>query len=94
MFGFDGAGDIYFADRDGSNFRRFIENKSGDLNDEGCVDISDVILDLRCALAMPIEPYQCLPCGDINKDGIIDISDVIMALRMALGLDPHQPCME
>jgi hypothetical protein len=28
MFGFDGAGDIYFADRDKSNFRRFIEYRS------------------------------------------------------------------
>jgi hypothetical protein len=89
MWGFDGAGEIYFADLDGSNFRRFIENKSGDLSNDGLVDISDVILDLRCALGLD----QCdNPCADINGDGKVDISDVILTLRMALGLDPLRQC--
>jgi hypothetical protein len=44
------VGDIYFAALDGSNFRRFIENKSGDLDKNGIVDISDVTLVLRIAL--------------------------------------------
>jgi len=89
MFGFDGAGDIYFAKLDKSNFRRFIENKSGDLSSDGVLDISDVILDLRCALGLD----QCdNPCADINVDGVVDISDVILTLRMALGLDPLRPC--
>ena len=56
--------------------------------------ISDVILVLRCALGLPIDPYQCMPCGDINKDGNVDISDVILTLRMALRLDPLKPCIE
>lgn len=64
----------------------------GDINNDGVVDISDVILDLRCALGLSIEPYQCLPCGDISGGGVVDISDVILTLRMALGLDPLQPC--
>src|SRR3990170_4351833 len=58
----------------------------GDLNNDGVVDISDVILDLRCALVLPIEPYQCLPCGDVSGDGKVDISDVILTLRKALQL--------
>ena len=94
MVGWDSAGEIYFADLDKTNFRRFIEDKAGDLNNDGPVDISDVILDLRCALGLPIAPYQCLPCGDINGGGIVDISDVILTLRMALGLDPLKPCTE
>jgi len=65
----------------------------GDLNVDGVVDISDVILVLRCALILPIDPYQCLPCGDISGEGSVDISDVILTLRMALGLDPLQPCL-
>ena len=64
----------------------------GDINDDGTVDISDVILDLRCALALPIDPYLCTPCGDINNDGGVDISDVILTLRKALQLDPPQLC--
>jgi hypothetical protein len=80
------VGDIYFADLDGSNFRRFIENKSGDLDKNGLVDISDVILVLRRALQL--DPQK--PCSDINN--IVDISDVILTLRIALGLDPLKPC--
>ncbi len=88
MFGFDGVGDIYFADLAGSNFRRFIENKSGDLDKNGIVDISDVILVLRRALQL--DPQK--PCSDINGDSAVDISDVILTLRLALGLDPVKTC--
>ncbi len=61
----------------------------GDINKDGFVDISDVILELRRALCISCPPP---PCSDINNDGIVDISDVILTLRMALGIDPLQPC--
>ena len=64
-------------------------NLLGDLNNDGVVDISDVILELRIALG--IDPQ--VPCSDINGDGIVDISDVILTLRMALGLDPLRLCI-
>lgn len=89
MFGFDGAGDIYFADLKGNNFRRFIENKSGDINNDGVPDISDVILVLRIALELDAEAA----CSDVNGDGSVDISDVILTLRMALGLDEWRACV-
>ena len=60
----------------------------GDINNDGAIDISDVILILR--MALQIDPIQ--PCSDLNNDGIVDISDVILTLRMALGLDPLKPC--
>jgi hypothetical protein len=63
-------------------------NLLGDLNNDGIVDISDVILELRIALG--IDPQ--VPCSDINGDGVVDISDVILTLRMALGLDEWQIC--
>lgn len=66
----------------------------GDLNNSGQVDISDVILVLRCSLGLPIEPYECLPCGNVNGEGSVDISDVILTLRMALGMDQLQACVE
>ena len=64
-------------------------NRLGDINTDGSVDISDVILDLRIALGLD-EPR---PCSDINGDGNVDISDVILTLRMALGLDELKQCM-
>jgi hypothetical protein len=60
----------------------------GDINKDGVVDISDVILELR--MALQIDPIQ--PCSDINNDGVVDISDVILTLRMALGLDQLKQC--
>jgi len=62
----------------------------GDMNGDGVVDISDVILELRIALALdPVEP-----CSNINGDTSVDISDVILTLRMALGLDPIRQCTQ
>lgn len=59
-----------------------------DINNDGQVDISDVILVLRIALGL--DPSA--PCSNINGDSTVDISDVILTLRMALGLDLKQPC--
>lgn len=60
----------------------------GDINKDGVIDISDVILVLR--IALKIDLIQ--PCSDINKDGFVDISDVILTLRMSLGLDSTKAC--
>ena len=60
----------------------------GDINGDGKVDISDVILVLRIALQLDPEAA----CSDINNDGRVDISDVILTLRMALGLDDPKIC--
>ncbi len=65
----------------------------GDINVDGKVDISDVILDLRLALCLDMA--LCLdpvPCSDVNSDGKDDILDVILKLRMALGLDLLKQC--
>ncbi len=55
----------------------------GDINGDGVVDISDVILALRMAIG--IDPCQ-LSLSDLNNDGVCDIQDVILILRKALGL--------
>jgi RHS repeat-associated protein len=60
----------------------------GDIDQDGTVDISDVILVLRCALELD----ECGLCADIDNDGDVDISDVILTLRVALGLDLIQDC--
>ena len=60
----------------------------GDMNNDGAIDISDVILVLRMALGLD----TLNPCADINNDGVVDISDVILTLRMALGLDQLKQC--
>jgi len=61
----------------------------GDLNGDGNIDISDVILVLRMSLGL--DPVS--ECSDINADVAVDISDVILTLRMALGLDELKLCI-
>jgi len=56
----------------------------GDINSDGDIDISDVILCLRIAIGL--DPVN-LETADMNNDGIVDISDVILILRKAIGLD-------
>ena len=56
----------------------------GDINGDGTIDISDVILCLRMAIGL--DPVN-LDLADMNNDGVIDISDVILVLRKAIGLD-------
>ncbi len=60
------------------------KGKKGDINGDGGVDISDVILCLRMAIELdPVNPSL----ADMNNDGTVDISDVILVLRKAIGLD-------
>lgn len=55
----------------------------GDIDGNGNVDISDVILCLRMAINLDTpEPDK----ADVNKDSVVDISDVIIILRISIGL--------
>jgi parallel beta-helix repeat protein len=86
----DNTGNIEDApvDADTSTIVEVLTAFMGDINKDGIIDISDVILELR--MALKLDPIQ--PCSDINNDGVVDISDVILTLRMALKIDPLQQC--
>ncbi|RLG10985.1 hypothetical protein DRN73_06460, partial [Candidatus Pacearchaeota archaeon] len=72
------------------------EAEKGDINADGEIDISDVILCLRMAVGLPVTvggetynppyPQWLIDIADINGGGV-DISDVILVLRKAVGLD-------
>jgi len=70
----------------------------GDINGDGRIDISDVILCLRMAVGLsviigdveyfaPEYSAQLLAIANINGDAGVDISDVIMILRKSVGLE-------
>ena len=61
----------------------FTVGMPGDINGDGTVDISDVILCLRQAVGLDT-PNPSV--ADMNGDGTVDISDVILILRKAVGL--------
>ncbi|HOQ82472.1 MAG TPA: dockerin type I repeat-containing protein, partial [bacterium] len=56
----------------------------GDINKDGIIDISDVILCLRQAIGLDNIDFDS---ADMNGDGEVDITDVILILRKAIGLD-------
>ena len=55
----------------------------GDLNNDGIVDIFDVVLCMRQAIGADTQDPSV---ADMNGDGTVDISDVVLILKKALGL--------
>ncbi|MDP8218401.1 MAG: dockerin type I repeat-containing protein [Candidatus Theseobacter exili] len=69
----------------------------GNINGDGTIDISDVVLCLRMAIGLSVtiqeetynSPYPAwlIELADMNGVGGIDISDVILVLRKAIDID-------
>ncbi|MFN4227426.1 MAG: clostripain-related cysteine peptidase, partial [Candidatus Ratteibacteria bacterium] len=75
------ANDDYYWAID--NVEILIKVEKGDINLDGHIDISDVILCLRMAIGLaPVN----LEIADMNNDGLVDITDVILILRIVVGL--------
>ncbi|HOJ39678.1 MAG TPA: putative Ig domain-containing protein, partial [bacterium] len=61
-----------------------IPAQRGDLNEDGSLDIADLVICVRVVLGFD-EPDLLL--GDINRDGVVDIFDVILLLKEILNLN-------
>jgi len=60
----------------------------GDLNDDGAVDILDIVIILNGILDVVILTDDQVCSGDVNGDGAIDVLDVVaMVFEMILGLN-------
>ena len=63
----------------------------GDVNNDGKVDLADVILAQRIALGQLTPTAAQIAAADVapdgEPDGIIDAADVARILRKALGID-------
>ncbi len=60
------------------------EGTIGDLNDDGIIDVLDLVTTINIIMDL-IEPNSSqLFTGDINSDGIIDILDVVQLVNMIL----------
>ena len=56
----------------------------GDVNNDGVVDISDVLMVVDHILGKPLLSYHG-EYADMNGDGVVDISDVLMVVDLILG---------
>mgnify|MGYP001459343952 CR=1 FL=1 len=55
----------------------------GDLNQDGLINIQDIILSINIVLGGDASEYQ-LWCGDLNQDGTIDILDIVNIIYIIL----------
>lgn len=66
------------------SFSITVESASGDVNHDGCVSISDVILIVESVLGNTPSNFYTED-ADLNGDGIININDVINVVNIILG---------
>ena len=55
----------------------------GDLNQDGLINVQDIILTINIILGVPPSDYE-LCSGDINEDGVIDILDIVLLINLIL----------
>ena len=89
IMGTDGSRSVTRFGRASGLVIRPVEHRTallGDLNHDGCVDISDVVLLVNYILDNTSSTSFTTQEADINADGNIDISDVVELVNMILGL--------
>ena len=59
----------------------FSSSLSGDLNDDGLINVLDVVVLVNIVLGQTGED----PAGDLNSDGLINVLDVVILVNMILG---------
>ena len=55
----------------------------GDLNQDGLINVQDIIPTINLVLGAPPSSYE-LCSGDINEDGVIDILDIVLLINLIL----------
>ena len=55
----------------------------GDLNQDGLINVQDIILSINIILGAPPSSYE-LCSGDINEDDVIDILDIVLLINLIL----------
>ncbi|MFO7873791.1 MAG: dockerin type I domain-containing protein [Bacteroidales bacterium] len=61
-----------------------LDNNPGDTNDDGVVNVSDVIVITNFYMGQISQPF-CFVNADVNADGIINVQDVIGAVNIFMG---------
>ena len=54
-----------------------------DLNQDGLINVQDIILSINIILGAPPSSYE-ICSGDINEDGVIDILDIVLLINLIL----------
>jgi hypothetical protein len=60
----------------------FFSSLLGDLNDDGLVNVLDVVVLVNIVLGQAAQD----PAGDLNDDGLINVLDVVILVNIILGV--------
>ena len=55
----------------------------GDLNQDGLINVQDIILTINIILGAPTGGYEFCS-GDLNEDSVIDILDIVLFINLIL----------
>jgi len=84
-FGLDQYNEILICEN--SRIYKLISDESpwlmGDLNQDGMINVQDIILIINIILGEPANNQELL-LGDLNSDGVIDILDVVLLINLIL----------
>lgn len=69
----------------------FAAREPGDVNNDGKVNVVDVMLVMRHALGLDTLDPADLEVADVNGDGAVNVQDVTLIMQIALGVDPEDP---
>jgi len=68
-----------FVTTDHMGFRVVVHNFQGDINNDGSIDVLDIVVAVNFVLS---NEYNAL--ADFNSDGIIDIIDIVQLVNIIL----------
>ena len=88
------VGEVYLATTNFSQYETQIRNliinnypsqtSLGDLNEDGTINIQDIILIIGSILGTISLSEVQLELGDLNQDGIVDILDIVQVINLIL----------
>ncbi len=77
----------YIPKEDITLYAKFTEGKTGDINNDGEIDITDLVILGRYLVGLEEIDDNLLGLADINHDGEIDITDLVILGRYLVGLE-------
>lgn len=87
---YDGL-NMWLSDADSGTIKKMERIGRGDVNDDGEVNVSDLIFTVNIILGLLAPTPDQMWSADCNGDGTVNILDVIGTVRLMLGRDSCQP---
>jgi uncharacterized delta-60 repeat protein len=90
----DGSGNIYVTGGSGGDYLtiKYAQFLCGDCNQDGVVDVGDVVYLINYLFRSGPLPVPILHAGDANCDQVVDVGDVIFLINYLFKSEPAPSC--